>query len=81
MLKIRKLFQTHVVNNYAHNLTFRFVYESDDSPITYLGWFHTEPDNASNWYQQDCTEYDPSKGGWNDTRCSDDIDYVCERPK
>ncbi|KAG9329665.1 hypothetical protein JZ751_003253, partial [Albula glossodonta] len=57
--------------------TWRWV---DGTTLTSWYWRFNQPDN---WYNEDCAAIQPDNGilqSWNDRPCSDEIQWVCEKP-
>ncbi|HMJ15517.1 MAG TPA: lectin-like protein, partial [Polyangiaceae bacterium] len=49
---------------------------ADGTPTTYTAWGTGEPNNFDD---EDCVEIHMFDGGWNDSNCLFERDYVCER--
>lgn len=60
----------------------RFMWE-DGSPLDFTAWTGGEPNNAGG--VEDCVEFRflelSGVDGWNDQECSDERNFVCERPR
>lgn len=55
-----------------------FVWESDNSPLTYTDWASGEPNNALN--NEDCLQLRKSLDyKWNDNLCTHIRSYICEK--
>eukprot|EP00058_Branchiostoma_floridae_P019226 XP_002604716.1 hypothetical protein BRAFLDRAFT_80311 [Branchiostoma floridae] len=51
---------------------------SDGSAYAYLNWLVNEPNNAGGAEQ--CAEFYPNNGRWNDANCGTSNGFICERP-
>ncbi|XP_078660072.1 uncharacterized protein LOC144904802 [Branchiostoma floridae x Branchiostoma belcheri] len=51
---------------------------SDGSAYSYLNWLVNEPNNAGGAEQ--CAEFVPNNGKWNDANCGTSNGFICERP-
>ncbi|XP_066304553.1 uncharacterized protein [Branchiostoma lanceolatum] len=51
---------------------------SDGSAYSYLNWVANEPNNAGGAEQ--CAEFYPNNGRWNDANCGTSNGFICERP-
>ncbi|CAC5386980.1 COLEC12 [Mytilus coruscus] len=56
----------------------RFIWESDNTVLTYTDWNPGEPNNAGR--QEDCVHMNNNNGyKWNDIKCSHVFSYICEK--
>ncbi|CAG2229348.1 Collagen alpha-4(VI) chain,Collagen-like protein 7 [Mytilus edulis] len=55
----------------------RFIWESDNTVLTYTDWNPGEPNNAG---QEDCAHMNSgAKYKWNDIQCSRKFSFICEK--
>ncbi|XP_063438093.1 pulmonary surfactant-associated protein D-like isoform X2 [Mytilus trossulus] len=55
----------------------RFIWESDNTVLTYTDWNTGEPNNAG---QEDCAHMNSgAKYKWNDIQCSHKFSFICEK--
>ncbi|CAC5364261.1 unnamed protein product [Mytilus coruscus] len=56
----------------------RFIWESDNTMLTYTDWNPGEPNNSQG--QEDCVHMSSSiTYKWNDIRCSHTFSFICEK--
>lgn len=52
----------------------------DGTPVTFTHFNTGEPNNANGGFQEDCTMYDASLGGWDDRPCSNAVPGIGMTP-
>ncbi|XP_052084070.1 collectin-12-like isoform X2 [Mytilus californianus] len=63
----------------AHDSTreSRFIWVSDNTPVTFSDWSPNQPDNWRNG--EDCVHFQSGSNKWNDARCLHKMGYICEK--
>ncbi|CAG2215604.1 COLEC12 [Mytilus edulis] len=63
----------------AHDSTreSRFIWVSDNTPVTFTDWSTNQPDNWRNG--EDCVHFHSSTNKWNDAGCLHKMGYICEK--
>ncbi|CAC5368630.1 unnamed protein product [Mytilus coruscus] len=63
----------------AHDSTreSRFIWVSDNTPVTFTDWSPNQPDNWRNG--EDCVHFLSGTYKWNDAGCLHKMGYICEK--